>query len=252
MSLDKRKQPPDSLSSHLVKRQKASSDLAPAASYSSNSALVHSIPRTSNLSCPILQLLGHTAEIFACRFNANGSHIASAGHDRSILLWTTYGDNENYGVIKGHKGSILDLQWSRDSKLLYTAATDNTLGMWDTLTGQRIRKHVGHEDIVNCVDVLKRGAEILASASDDGSIAIWDTRQKTAIDYYQEQYPVTSVCFSEAGNQIFSGGLDNEVKVWDIRKKAVSLTLSGHSDTITSLALSPDGTSLLQIQWIIP
>lgn len=33
--------------------------------------------------------------------------------------------------------------------------------------------------------------------------------------------------------------------MWDIRKKAVAYTLSGHLDTITGIALSPDGSSLL-------
>lgn len=39
--------------------------------------------------------------------------------------------------------------------------------------------------------------------------------------------------------------IDNAWQVWDIRKKAVAYTLSGHLDTITGIALSPDGSSLL-------
>ncbi len=33
--------------------------------------------------------------------------------------------------------------------------------------------------------------------------------------------------------------------MWDVRKAAVSQTLKGHSDTVTGLSLSPDGTHLL-------
>lgn len=50
---------------------------------------------------------------------------------------------------------------------------------------------------------------------------------------------------SEAGNEIFSGSIDNDIKVWDVRKRAVSYTLRGHQDIITSLNVSPDGQSLL-------
>ena len=45
--------------------------------------------------------------------------------------------------------------------------------------------------------------------------------------------------------QVYAGGIENVVNAWDLRKGAVSLTLTGHSDTITSLAVSPDGSLLL-------
>ena len=50
---------------------------------------------------------------------------------------------------------------------------------------------------------------------------------------------------SEAGNELFTGGIDNDIKVWDLRKKAVTHSLLGHTDTVTSLQLSPDQTTLL-------
>jgi Prp8 binding protein len=53
------------------------------------------------------------------------------------------------------------------------------------------------------------------------------------------------VALSEAGNEFYSGGIDNDIKVWDLRKKAVAYSLVGHTDTITSLSVSPDSQSLL-------
>jgi hypothetical protein len=45
--------------------------------------------------------------------------------------------------------------------------------------------------------------------------------------------------------QVYSGGLDNTVSVWELRKGTVGLKLSGHSNTITGLKVSPDGHHLL-------
>ncbi|KAI7108331.1 hypothetical protein KC352_g36603, partial [Hortaea werneckii] len=59
------------------------------------------------------------------------------------------------------------------------------------------------------------------------------------------QYPVTAVALGEAGNEVFSGGIDNEIKVWDLRMHKVAYTLQGHTDTVTSVAVSPDSQSLL-------
>jgi len=161
------------------------------------------------------------------------------------VLWRTYGDCENYGVLTGHRGAILDLQWSRDSEILFSASADAHLASWDLTSGTRIRRYVGHEEIVNTLDISKRGEELLLSGSDDGSIGIWDPRTKNAADYIETEFPITAVAISEAGNEIYSGGIDNDIKVWDIRKKAVVYSMLGHRDTVTSLRLSPDSQSLL-------
>jgi WD40 repeat protein len=90
------------------------------------------------------------------------------------VLWRTYGACENFGILPGggHKGAILDLHWSRDSKVIYSASADQTLASWDLDTGTRIRKHLGHTEVINCMDVSKRGEEMLVSASDDGYIGV--------------------------------------------------------------------------------
>ena len=161
------------------------------------------------------------------------------------MLWRTYGECENFGHLTGHKGAILDLQWSRDSRAVFSASADMTIASWDLETGLRIRRHIGHEEVINCLDISRRGQELLVSASDDGTIGVWDPRQKQAIDYIETEYPVTAVALAEAGNEIYSGGIDNAIHVWDIRKKAVAYSMAGHTDTITSLQISPDTQSLL-------
>lgn len=161
------------------------------------------------------------------------------------VLWRTYGDCENYGVLNGHRGAILDLQWSRDSEILFSASADMHLASWDLTSGQRIRRYVGHEEIINALDISRRGEDTLISGSDDGTIGIWDPRTKNAADYIETPFPITAVAVSEAGNEIYTGGIDNDIKVWDIRKKSIVYSMLGHQDTITTLRVSPDGQSLL-------
>lgn len=189
---DKRKDPPSSAGNGvLVKRQRqaqtdGSRALTIGAPGQQQKAVIQAVKRTSALRAPIMELTGHAGEVFACRFDSTGNHIASGSFDRTIredpflacdgslivVLWNTYGDCDNYGIIEGHKGAVLDLQWSRDSKYVYSASADHTLGTWDTETGERLRKHVGHEDIVNSVSTFRMGAEVLASGSDDCTVGV--------------------------------------------------------------------------------
>ncbi|KAM4065900.1 WD domain, G-beta repeat domain-containing protein [Hirsutella rhossiliensis] len=247
MSAEKRPADDDPGSSQtLVKRQNvSSSDGALARLNASGSSLVQAGPRRSGLQEPVMELTGHTGEIFTAKFDPTGNLIASGSMDRSIMLWRTYGDCENYGLLNGHKGAILDLQWSRDSEILYTASADMHLASWDLTSGTRIRRYVGHEEVINTMDISRRGEELLVSGSDDSTIGIWDPRSKNAVHYIETDFPITALAVSQAGNEIFSGGIDNDICVWDLRKKSVVYSMLGHTDTIMSLKVSPDTQSLV-------
>lgn len=88
------------------------------------------------------------------------------------MLWRTYGDCANYLELNGHKGAILDLQWSRDSRVIFSASADAMLASWDVEAGVRVRRYVGHEDVVNAIDLSRRAAELIISGSDDGTIGV--------------------------------------------------------------------------------
>ena len=139
----------------------------------------------------------------------------------------------------------MDLQWSRDSSTVFSASADTHLASWDLETGQRIRRYVGHEEIVNSLDISRRGQEMLISGGDDGSIGIWDPRQRNAIDYIQTDFPITAVALSPAGEEIYFGGINNDIRAYNLTKRGILYSLLGHQDTITSLSVSPDSRSLL-------
>nr|GEZ24704.1 hypothetical protein [Tanacetum cinerariifolium]GEZ24719.1 hypothetical protein [Tanacetum cinerariifolium] len=50
---------------------------------------------------------------------------------------------------------------------------------------------------------------------------------------------VTAVAFSDTSDKIYSGGIDNVVKVWDLRRNKVTMTLEGHQNMITDNGGTP-------------
>nr|TKS05794.1 hypothetical protein D5086_0000129580 [Populus alba] len=144
-----------------------------------------------------------------------GNVIASGSHDKEIFLWYMHGECKNFMVMRGHKNAVLDLHWTADGSQIISASPDKTVRAWDVETGKQIKKMAEHSSF------------------------------KGAIQTFPDKYQITAVSFSDASDKIFTGGIDNDVKVWDIRKGEVTMTLEGHQDMITSMQLSPDGSYLL-------
>ncbi len=155
------------------------------------------------------------AEILSCRFDPTGQNIAACSGDRSVSLWKTYLPNSNYGHIQHiHKAAILDLQWSLTGPNLYTASADKTIGVSDLTSGLRVRRIRAHGGVINSIDrIIAGGTELLVSGADDGLVKIWTGETKASIDEWEVGCPITAVCWSPDGAQIYAGALDNVVHV---------------------------------------
>ncbi len=64
---------------------------------------------------------------------------------------------------------------------------------------------------------------------------LWDTRVRRCQATLECEYPVCAVAFSLDNTQVYSGGLEEVIRVWDLRKQQVVMTLEGHSDAITGM-----------------
>ena len=84
----------------------------------------------------------------------------------------------------------------------------------------------------------------VAVACDDGSVLLWDARQRKPAKQLQTQYALCAVALEGSENRVFAGGLDNVIRGWDLRTDEVVLELKGHGDTVTGLSLSPDDSQV--------
>lgn len=162
-------------------------------------------------------------------------------------MWNTYEECDNYLLLTGgHKGAVLDLQYSASGDFIYSTSVDKAVIMWDSKSGARIKKLGGHQNIVNaCCPSRDQNKSLLCSVSDDKSIRIWDTRKRSVTSVIKDDYQLTAVTLNEDSSQIIVGGIENTIKVYDMRKNRLLYSMPGHFDTITGLALSPDGNYVL-------
>ena len=122
-----------------------------------------------------------------------------------------------------------------------TCSTDKSICIWDLNTCERIKKIKAHKEIVNSVDVCKASPNLICSASDDTTVKLWDRRKRGEAMSFDSNYQALTCCFNENGEQIISGGLDNDIKVWDLKANNLAFVMKGHTDSVTGISLSPDG-----------
>lgn len=87
------------------------------------------------------------------------------------VLWNTFGDCENYAVLSGHGGAVLELHWSENGERMVSCSSDKTAAVWDMETGSRLRRMRGHGNVVNSCS-LGRGHNLLVTGSDDSTVKV--------------------------------------------------------------------------------
>lgn len=75
-------------------------------------------------------LSGHSGNVYACKFSQNGSILASAGYDKSIILWWVESGSMLHR-LDGHNRFVTCCAFSADDSLLATGSNDKSVIVWN-------------------------------------------------------------------------------------------------------------------------
>jgi WD40 repeat protein len=78
-------------------------------------------------------LEGHSEEVNAVHFSPDGSKLASASHDKRVMVWDP-STGARLHTLEGHSDVVKAVQFSPDGSKLASASHDNKVTMWDLNT----------------------------------------------------------------------------------------------------------------------
>jgi Prp8 binding protein len=125
----------------------------------------------------------------------------------SSVFLSRYGECDNISLMAGHTGAIVQLCFSPEGETIFTASTDKTIGVWDTMTGERIKRMKGHTSFVNSVDSARTGKPFVVSGGDDCQVKVWDRRRRQPVSSLNSTYQVTAVSFTEDATRVSRSSL---------------------------------------------
>jgi WD40 repeat protein len=157
--------------------------------------------------CQFLRLFeGHSGEVRAVAVTPNGQQALSGSHDRTLRLWDL-ASGECLRIFGGHTESVWGLAVGSDGRQALSSSADKTLRLWDLTSGQWLHTFVDHTDAR-----LDPGGGAMAMTP-DGRHA-----------FFYSGYSI--------------------LRMWDL-VTGQCLHMFKIDDVITTLAMAPDGRTLL-------
>jgi WD40 repeat protein len=200
-----------------------------------------------------LAIPAHVGIIWSIAFSPKGEFLASAGEDRSVLIWNTETGEPISSQLQMHESHhFTSVAFSPDGRYLaagtgtrYEHDYDNKRGeikIWETSTWKEVRTLKSHTLSVNSV-AFSPDSQRLASGSSDRTVKIWDTKTWEAVStlYGHTQFVVGVAFRPDNARQLVSASEDCTLKVWDVETLENLLTLNGHRGMVNCVAYSPDG-----------
>jgi WD40 repeat protein/cytoskeletal protein RodZ len=174
----------------------------------------------------------------AVAFDPSGRLLASGDADGQVLIQRAHG-----GPIRTISlgSGAMALSWAHNGVLL-AAAKDGTVRLLGA-GGARVLLTLHHPSPLVSAALRSDGA-VVATAGTDGVVRLWDGRTGRPLLRFVPPAPLGSIALDPTGRFLATANA-KDVLVFDARTGARRAVLHGHTDTVTGLAFSPDGSRLV-------
>lgn len=154
-------------------------------------------------------------------------------------------------LFRGHTATVLDTDWNPfNDRIIASASEDGKVFIWEVPEGftlhtdaeepadvAPVSKLAGHSRKVGQVLFNPAAENILASASGDFTIKLWDVGTSQTTHQLKHGDIVQSLTWNASGSLLATTSRDKKVRVWDVRQESPVHEYAGHAGAKNSRAV---------------
>ncbi|MGE0421156.1 MAG: WD40 repeat domain-containing protein [Reyranellaceae bacterium] len=181
-------------------------------------------------------------------FSADGRQILTASSNGTASVWDAATGRE-WLILDEHDQWLMGAVFSPDDKRILTVSQDTTARVWDAATSRELAVLKGHTSWIWSGRFSPDG-RLIATASGDGTARLWDavTFKELAVLPGADEDEIRSAAFSPDGRRLLTSGvIDGTPRIWEIPSGKLLARMYGHTDFVTVVAFSPDGSQALSV-----
>jgi WD40 repeat protein len=132
----------------------------------------------------LVQLDGHDGRVWSVGFDSDGGRVVSGGADGTVRVWDPRASSAIERLNARRRKPIITLtgsgcrmesvEFDRVGARILSGGDDGTVGVWDSVTGERLARLEGHVGSVRSAGFSPDGARVV-SGGDDGTVRVWDS-----------------------------------------------------------------------------
>jgi WD40 repeat protein/serine/threonine protein kinase len=190
-------------------------------------------------------LSGHVGSIWSAAFSPDGNYGLTGADDGMVRLWDV-SSSQKARTFATQEGIVWSVAFSPDGSSISSTGDDHTVRLWNAQTRQPLITIAEHGSVY--MAVFSPDGRYLLTGSNDETARLWDVKTGQLVRSFVGTGTggwIYAVAFSPDGKQLVMGGDDRIARLWDVKTGQVILTLSGHTETVTSLVFSPDDRYVL-------
>jgi WD40 repeat protein len=188
--------------------------------------------------------LQHGGEVTAVGFTADSQYTLTAGNNGLLTAWEVGSSDRSFDIDNGEP--IFSLAVSPVNNLAAAGLRDK-VKVWDMTTKQLVAE-IPLTGLINSL-VFSNDGQWLATGNTDGTVTLWKagttafTRQGKDMQFSGE---LNALTFSPNGQWLVGGDSRGFAFLWDVATQQ-ELSRIRHSDPVTSVAFSNDGSQLITV-----